>query len=120
MLNILKQAHALEDAGAFALVLEMMPMECAKYITENLTIPTIGIGAGNCCDGQILVSDDIFGKFKDFSPKFARKYANLAQIIEDSSKKYIEDVRNKNFPNESESFKLKEEEKIKLENYKNN
>ncbi len=119
-LEILKQAQELENAGAFALVLEMVPTESAEYISQNLSIPTIGIGAGSKCDGQILVSDDVLGKFKDFCPKFARKYANLAQVLEDSAKNYIEDVRNGSFPNENESFRLKDEEKEKLENYKNN
>jgi len=119
-LELLKQAKELENAGAFAIVLEMVPMESAKFISKNLKIPTIGIGAGVGCDGQILVSEDILGKFRDFCPKFARKYANLAQTITDSAKHYIEDVKNGNFPRIEESFTLKEEEKLKLESYQNN
>ncbi|MDD3436247.1 MAG: 3-methyl-2-oxobutanoate hydroxymethyltransferase [Candidatus Gastranaerophilales bacterium] len=109
-LEILEQAKKLEQAGAFAMVLEMMPEESAKYITENITIPTIGIGAGRYCSGQILVSDDIFGKFSDFTPKFARKYADLHLLIQNSAMQYIDDIRNGRFPSEEEIFKLTEEE----------
>lgn len=109
-LEILEQAKELEKAGAFAIVLEMVPEESAKYITDNLTIPTIGIGAGRYCSGQILVSDDIFGKFSDFTPKFARKYADLHLLIKNSANQYVEDVKNGKFPSEEEIFKLSEEE----------
>lgn len=109
-LKILEQAQELEKAGAFAIVLEMVPEESAKYITDNLNIPTIGIGAGRYCSGQILVSDDVFGKFDDFTPKFARKYDNMHELICNSAKKYAEDVRNGHFPSENEVFKLSEEE----------
>ena len=109
-LEILEQAKKLEKAGVFAIVLEMVPEESAKYITENLTVPTIGIGAGRFCSGQILVSDDIFGKFSDFTPKFARKYADLSLLIQNSAKQYIEEVKNGKFPNEEEVFNLSEEE----------
>ncbi len=109
-LKILKQAQQLEEAGAFAVVLEMVPEECAKYITEHLNIPTIGIGAGRYCSGQILVSDDILGKYGDFTPKFARKYATMAEVIKTSVSKYIDDVKTGNFPSETELFKLPEEE----------
>lgn len=116
-LEILEQAKQLEQAGAFAIVLEMMPEESAKYITDNLTVPTIGIGAGRYCSGQILVSDDIFGKFSDFTPKFARRYAELNLLIKNSTEKYIEDVRNGKFPSEEEVFKLSEEELKQLKLY---
>ena len=109
-LEILEQAKKLEKAGVFSIVLEMVPEESAKYITDNLTVPTIGIGAGRYCSGQILVSDDILGKFSDFTPKFARKYANLGQIIKNSAKKYVEDVLSGEFPSEEEIFNLPEEE----------
>lgn len=114
-LEILEQAKQLEKAGVFAIVLEMVPEESAKYITENLTVPTIGIGAGRYCSGQILVSDDIFGKFSDFTPKFARKYADLNLLIKNSTVQYIEDVRNGKFPSEEEVFKLNEDELRQLE-----
>lgn len=118
-LSILEQAKKLENAGAFALVLEMVPSESAAFISKNLVIPTIGIGAGADCDGQILVSDDILGRYSDFCPKFARKYANLAEVMKNAIKSYMDDVVRGTFPNREESFFLKEEEIKKLETYKN-
>lgn len=112
--DILNQAKALENAGAFAIVLEMVPQESAKYITENLNIPTLGIGAGKFCSGQILVSDDIFGKFSDFTPKFARKYGDLELLIKNCAKQFIKDVQEEKFPSNDESFRLAEDEAIKL------
>lgn len=109
-LEILEKAKDLEKAGVFAIVLEMVPEESAKYITDNLTVPTIGIGAGRYCSGQILVSDDIFGKFCDFTPKFARKYGDLSLLIKNCAKDYINDVKNGKFPSDEEVFKLSEEE----------
>lgn len=109
-LEILEQAKKLEKAGVFAIVLEMVPEESAKYITDNLTVPTIGIGAGRYCSGQILVSDDIFGKFSDFTPKFARKFGDLSLLIKNTAKQYVEEVKNGTFPSEEEVFKLSEEE----------
>lgn len=109
-LEILEKAKDLERAGVFAIVLEMVPEESAEYITKNLTVPTIGIGAGRHCSGQILVSDDIFGKFCDFTPKFARKYGDLSLLIKNCAKDYIKDVQEGNFPSNEEVFKLSEEE----------
>lgn len=100
--QLLTQAKKLQDAGAFSLVLEMVPENTAKYITENIEIPTIGIGGGKYCSGQILVTDDMLGKFSDYTPKFVRKYANLKEIITDAVQKYCEDVKNGNFPKEDE------------------
>ncbi|HNW26176.1 MAG TPA: 3-methyl-2-oxobutanoate hydroxymethyltransferase [Candidatus Gastranaerophilaceae bacterium] len=114
-LEILEQAKQLEKAGAFAIVLEMVPEESAKYITDNLNVPTIGIGAGRYCSGQILVSDDIFGKFCDFTPKFARKYGELSLLIKNCATQYIKDVQSGNFPSKEEVFKLSEEEQKQLE-----
>lgn len=116
-LKILEQAKKIENAGAFSIVLEMVPDICAKYITDNLYIPTIGIGAGKYTDGQILVINDIIGKFDGFSPKFARKYADAKTIIKESIRQYIEDVREENFPDKDESFQLNEEEEAKFESY---
>lgn len=107
---ILKQAKKLQEAGAFAVVLEMVPEESAKLITEKLNIPTIGIGAGRYTDGQVLVADDILGKFSDFKPKFARRYADLKTIISNAASEYISDVASGCFPSESEVFHLSEEE----------
>lgn len=109
-LEILEQAQKLERAGAFAIVLEMVPEESAKYITDNLTIPTIGIGAGRYCSGQILVSDDIFGKFSDFTPKFARKYGDLSLLIKNCATQYVKEVQNGKFPSSDEIFNLSDEE----------
>lgn len=88
----------------FSIVLEMVPQESAKYITENLSVPTISCGAGKYCDAQVLVSDDVFGKFSDFKPKFARKYGDMKSLILDCVKKFDEDVKNGNFPSEDEIF----------------
>ena len=117
-IKILEAAKKLEAAGAFSIVLEMVPKESAKYISERLTIPTIGIGAGVDCDGQILVVNDLIGKFDDYSPKFARKYFDSKEMILTTAKKYIEDVTSGVFPNDTESFSLKNEELVKLENHK--
>ncbi|DAA97059.1 TPA: 3-methyl-2-oxobutanoate hydroxymethyltransferase [Candidatus Gastranaerophilales bacterium HUM_9] len=109
-LNIFEQAKQLQEAGVFAVVLELVPEESSQYITERLNVPTIGIGAGRYCSGQVLVSDDMLGKFSDYKPHFARQYANMKDVILSSSKSYIEDVKNKKFPSEDEVFKLSEEE----------
>lgn len=109
-LNILEKAKLLQDAGAFAVVLELVPEESSKYITEKLSIPTIGIGAGRYCSGQVLVSDDMLGKFSDYKPLFARQYANLKDVILSSSEQYIKDVKNSNFPSSDEAFHLTDEE----------
>ncbi len=102
--ELLKQAKELESAGAFAILLEMVPEDTAKYITENLTVPTISCGAGRYCTAQVLVSDDVFGKFSDFKPKFARKYGDMKSLILDCAKNFDFDVKNGNFPNEDEIF----------------
>ena len=102
--EILKQAKELEKARVFSIVLEMVPQESAKYITENLSVPTISCGAGKYCDAQVLVSDDVFGKFSDFKPKFARKYGDMKELILDCAKKFDEDVKKGNFPSEDEIF----------------
>ena len=102
--KILNQARELEKAGVFSIVLEMVPQEAAKYISENLTVPTISCGAGKYCSGQVLVSDDVFGKFSDFKPKFARKYGDMKALIYNCAKKFDEDVKNRNYPSEDEVF----------------
>lgn len=102
--EILKQAKQLEKAGVFSIVLEMVPQDSAKYITENLKVPTISCGAGKYCDAQVLVSDDIFGKFSDFKPKFARKYADMKNLILDCAKQFNDDVKTGKFPSDEEVF----------------
>ena len=111
---ILDSAKKLQEAGCFGIVLELMPAESAKYITENLKIPTIGIGAGVNCSGQIVVIDDILGKFTDFTPKFVKKYANLHDEILKGVESYKKEVKDNIFPSEKESYKLQGEEKNKL------
>jgi 3-methyl-2-oxobutanoate hydroxymethyltransferase len=102
--SIFRDAVNLEQAGVFAVVLEKIPANLAKRITETLKIPTIGIGAGPYCDGQILVYTDMLGLTINFSPRFVRRYARLYDTILNAFKQYAEDVRNQNFPNESESY----------------
>lgn len=116
--EILNQAKRLEEAGCFAIVLELMPDKSAQYITQRINIPTIGIGAGVDCDGQILVSDDMLGKYDRFKPKFARQYVSLKDIILNAAKQYCVDVENASFPNASESFELEYKEVCELENHK--
>lgn len=113
--RILEQAKKLQNAGAFMLVLEMVPEESAKYITEQLEIPTIGIGAGRYTSGQVLVVDDILGKYGEFKPKFARKYADMKSEIFDVASRFRNDVENGLFPNDDEVFKLNDEQRAKLE-----
>ena len=112
--KLLEWANRLVDAGVFGIVLEMVPEESAKYITDNLSVPTIGIGAGRYCSGQILVADDILGKFTDFTPKFARKYANVNETMKAAISQYAHDVRSLNFPSDAEVFNLDESEYNKL------
>ena len=112
--KILECALQLQEAGVFAVVLELLPEESAKYITQNLKIPTIGIGAGVNCDGQIVVSDDILGKFTDFKPKFVKNYADLHSITTKAFENYIHEVKSCEFPAQEQVFDLDEEEKEKL------
>lgn len=102
--EILKDAKIIEQAGAFSIVLEKIPTELAKLVTESISIPTIGIGAGVECDGQILVTPDMLGLNQDFHPRFVRKYANFCEQTISAVKKYTEDVKRKNFPSEKESY----------------
>lgn len=102
--RLIEDAEALETAGAFAVVLEGIPAEAAKKVTETVSIPTIGIGAGPHCDGQIQVVNDILGLFTDFTPKHARRYANLDTEIRRAFTEYTDDVKNGRFPDEKESF----------------
>ena len=114
-LRILEQAKKLEAAGAFMVVFEMVPEESAKYITEQLNIPTIGIGAGRYTSGQVLVVDDILGKYGEFKPKFARRYADLRAVIKDAASEYVADVEQGTFPSDDEVFKLDDEQRAKLQ-----
>ena len=102
--RILEDAKLLENAGVFSIVLEKIPEKLAEKVTRSVSIPTIGIGAGKYCDGQILVSHDMLGLNDDFNPRFLRKYARLAEIMSSAFKKYIQDVKSGNFPSEKESY----------------
>lgn len=102
--QLLKDATILQDAGAFSVVLEKIPQELAAKITKSLRIPTIGIGAGVHCDGQVLVVSDMLGLYEDFNPRFVRKYAHLAQTIQESVSSYVKDVKAGKFPSKGESY----------------
>ena len=103
--KLIEEAHIVEDAGAFSVLLEAIPMDLAKKITEELSIPTIGIGAGTYCDGQVLVLHDLLGLFERFVPKFVKKYANLKEEALKAIKTYKEDIEQGLFPSEEQSFK---------------
>ncbi len=105
-LELFDDALVLEKAGVFSIVLETVPAELAKIITDELSIPTIGIGAGSDCDGQVLVLHDLLGIDQEFSPKFVRSYASLNQTIKQAIGEYIEDIKSKNFPGDKESYKM--------------
>jgi 3-methyl-2-oxobutanoate hydroxymethyltransferase len=102
--QLLRDARAVEAAGAFAIVLEAVPRELATQITRELRIPTIGIGAGPDCDGQILVVHDLLGLTFEQTPKFARKYGNVGEVISNAVRNYCDDVRSGSFPSDSESY----------------
>jgi len=106
--ELIEDARALEEAGAYSVVLELVPAALASMITERLSIPTIGIGAGVHCDGQVQVFHDLMGLFTDFAPKHARRYANLAETIKAAAAEYISDVQGQSFPSDKESFDMKE------------
>ena len=102
--ELLDDASILEEAGAFAIVLEKIPSALAAEVTRSLTIPTIGIGAGPECDGQVLVINDILGLNREFHPRFVRQYADLNTVIENAVRQYVHDVREKEFPSADESY----------------
>ena len=99
-----KDAKKLQEAGCFAVVLEKIPAQLAKEVSESITIPTIGIGAGPHCDGQVLVMHDMLGINTEFKPRFLRQYLNIFEQATGAVKKYVDDVKKKDFPNESEQY----------------
>ena len=105
-IRLMEDTRALEEAGAYAVVLECVPAALAQMITDRLGIPTIGIGAGAGCDGQVQVLHDFLGLFTDFLPKHARRYANLAETIQAAASQYISDVHLGEFPTDKESYKM--------------
>lgn len=104
--KLLEDARAVEAAGAFAVVVEGVPKKLADIITEQLTIPTIGIGAGNGCDGQVLVYQDMLGMFSDFTPKFVKKYAGLGEVMKEAFANYIEEVQSGAFPAKEHEYSI--------------
>lgn len=112
--ELIDDAILLEELGCVAIVLECVPAKLAKIISEKLSIPTIGIGAGNACDGQVLVIQDMLGMYSDFTPKFVKKYANLSEHIKNAVENYCEEVRSGDFPEEKHTFKIDEETLDKL------
>ncbi|MGL4655326.1 MAG: 3-methyl-2-oxobutanoate hydroxymethyltransferase [Sarcina sp.] len=112
--RIIAEAVAIEQAGAFAVVLECVPDKIAKMVSDNVTIPTIGIGAGAQCDGQILVYQDMLGMYSDFVPKFVKKYDNIGERIDIAFKRYIDEVRDGVFPASEHTFKLSDDVLEKL------
>lgn len=107
--NLIDDAKCLEEAGVFAIVLECIPEKISKIITESVSIPTIGIGAGKYCDGQILVINDMLGMYSDFTPKFVKQYKNLKEDINEAINNYIKDIKTGVFPEEKHSFKIDEQ-----------
>ncbi len=99
-----RDALLLQEAGCFGIVLEKIPAILANEVTQSLTVPTIGIGAGNDCDGQVLVMHDMLGINTEFKPRFLRTYLNLHEEITDAVHQYIKDVKTRDFPNESEQY----------------
>ncbi|MEB3245074.1 MAG: 3-methyl-2-oxobutanoate hydroxymethyltransferase [Vampirovibrionales bacterium] len=109
-LTLLQQAQALEAAGAFAIVLELMPSRVAGYISSQLKIPTIGIGAGAACDGQVLVIDDVLGRYPNLKPRFVRQYADFGAQTQAAARQWAHDVQNGTFPTQAESYPLAPED----------
>lgn len=108
--RLLEDAQILEDAGAFSLVLESVPARLAEYISKKISIPTIGIGAGLGCDGQVLVTHDLLGLFDRFTPKFVKKYANLHEAMNTAFAEYIDDVETKRFPAPEHTVEMTDDE----------
>ncbi len=113
-LDLIRDAEAIEEAGAFAILLEAIPPEVGKIITEKLQIPVLGIGAGEHCDGQLLIVSDMLGFFQAFTPKFVKKYANLAETISGAIEAYADDVRKGQFPAKEHTYSMVEGEYEKL------
>ena len=112
--KIIEDAKAVEAAGAFAVVLECVPAKLAEIISKTISIPTIGIGAGVGCDGQVLVYQDMLGMYSDFTPKFVKKYCTVGETMTAAFKSYIEDVKNGSFPEEKHTFTIADDVLSKL------
>jgi 3-methyl-2-oxobutanoate hydroxymethyltransferase len=114
-LRLYDDALALEAAGCFAIVLEAVPSPIAAQITEALTVPTIGIGAGPSCDGQVLVWHDLLGLYEGHAPRFVKQYADLAAAIKQAVGTYVEEVRERRFPEEQHTYAMPEDELARFE-----
>ena len=104
--KLLDEARAVEEAGAFAVVMECVPAALAKKITESISIPTIGIGAGKYCDGQVLVNQDMVAMFTDFKPKFVKHYANIGEVMKEAYRNYHREINEGIFPAEEHTYKI--------------
>jgi 3-methyl-2-oxobutanoate hydroxymethyltransferase len=102
--RLMKDAKLLEELGCFAVVLEKIPADLARKVSKNISIPTIGIGGGADCDGQVLVTHDMLGITKDFHPRFLRRYAELFDVIREATESYVDDVKATDFPNDKEQY----------------
>jgi len=112
--KLMQDAAAVQEAGAFMVVVEAVPANLAALITKKLSIPTIGIGGGIDCDGQVLVFHDLVGLYKRFTPKFVKVYANVYDVMEKAIEEYVKDVKEGNFPEVQHSFTMKKEVSDKL------
>ena len=112
--QIIDEAKKFQDAGCFAIVIECVPVELANMITQQLTIPTIGIGAGNGCDGQVLVSYDVLGLVTRYQPKFSKKFVDLSPLMVEAFRAYASDVKSGNFPSEAHTFHMPPDEVNKI------
>ena len=112
--KMVRDAKALEEAGVFGIVLEMVTEEAAKLVSENISVPTIGIGSGRYCDGQVLVLHDILGLYPKFVPKFAKRYADLATNVKDALTRYTDEVRSGAFPEPQHVFKMDDDQRARL------
>ncbi len=113
-IRLIEDAKIITESGVFAIVLEMITSEVAKIITEKVTIPTIGIGSGKDCDGQVLVVHDMLGMFEKIKPKFAKRYLSLSEEIRDAVKSYVTEVKEENFPSQENEFLMEKTEYNKL------
>ena len=114
-IGLIKDAKILEKSGVFSIVLEMVTSDVTKIVTKNVTVPTIGIGSGKDCDGQVLVIHDMLGMFEKIKPKFAKRYLNLSEEIRNAVSSYVKDVKEERFPEQEHTFSMEKDELEKLE-----
>ena len=113
--RLIEDAKILEQSGVFSIVLEMVTSDVTKIITKDIIVPTIGIGSGKDCDGQVLVIHDMLGMFEKIKPKFAKRYLNLSEEIRNAVSSYVKDVKEEQFPGEEHTFSMEKDELEKLE-----